>query len=176
MPRLFLLPALLLAAAAAPTTAQERPPLTPDQEAALYGIPAAVSFGGALLLVNVAEGSGAQLLILATPLVAGASVCGMGRLTRAAGSCRGALLGGALGALPGLALAGSGRALGESGLTDDWTALGLVVLGAIAYAVVPPFTALHGYRRSAPLEAAPALRFAPGSRELTAGLSLRAAF
>jgi hypothetical protein len=155
--------------------AQERPALTPDQEAALYGIPVAVAVGGTLLLLNVAEENPVQSLILTAPLAAGAAACAAGRLTGAAGSCRGAFVGGAMGALPGLAVAGAGYALGVSGLYDGWASVGVVLLGAVAYVAVPPFTAPAGYRRGARTAVAPTAFRGP-SGEVTPGLSLRAHF
>lgn len=174
-PPLFLLVAL--AALSAQARAQERPPLTPDQEAALYGLPVVTSASLALLLVNVAEDTEVVTLsFLVLPLAASGVVCGAGRLTGAAGSCRGAFVGGGLGALPGLAMIGMGLVSGVSVFDDGplaETAVGLILLGAASYVLLPPFTAAERFRRSEARASAVVLRTAAGATVPGAGLTLR---
>lgn len=86
---------------------------------------------------------GLGYLLLATPALVGGVACGSGALFDLPGSCRNALLGSLIGAAPGLAIIGAG--LAQHG--DAWDSLGYIVVGGLAYLVVPPFAALEGYRR-----------------------------
>ena len=89
--------------------------------------------------------SGFGYLLLATPALVGGVACGSATLFDLPGSCRKALLGSLIGAAPGLAIIGAG--LAQHG--DVWDRLGYVVVGGLAYLIVPPFAALEGYRRGA---------------------------
>ena len=116
------------------------------------GVHAAVAYG----LITVAgeddygEGGGAGdavalALLLASPAIVGGVACGSGALLDLPGSCRRAFTGALLGAAPGMAIMAIG--LAQSG--GAWGGLGYVLVGGLAYLVVPPFAALEGYRHGA---------------------------
>ena len=162
-------------AVALPTGAQERAPLTPDQQAALYGLPVVTTVGGALLILNTdADSWVSAASFFALPLVAVGTTCAAGRLTGAPGSCRAAFASGTLWALPGAALIGLGVASGEFGGVPD-LALGAILIGAAAYVLIPPFAAADGFRRGATDVGLTALP-APDGAGLIPGAALRLRF
>jgi hypothetical protein len=166
--------AALVALTAAPAPAQSSPDasaLTPDQEAALYGLPVLATAGATYLALRLERSRDTSILFMALPLLSGGAACGAGLLTDAEGSCGGAMLWGALGALPGYMAVAAGFALGGGDVIAGGDAFGLVILGVVSAIAVPPFAAIAGYRHG--VRAAPAVVSDPASHRVAPGVQLR---
>jgi NADH:ubiquinone oxidoreductase subunit 2 (subunit N) len=171
MRHLFLL-GLFLTLTAAPAEAQSPEAsggLTPDQEAALVGIPVLVTSASALAITRRDE---IPLgMVLAFPLVPVASVCATGTVLGLGGDCLQALQSAALLSLPGYGLIGLGLS------TDEWeVGLSSLLFGALWLAIVPTFAAYGGYRSSlgrASLSVTPAAVSDPASHRVVPGVQLR---
>jgi hypothetical protein len=168
--RLLVLLGLLVTLTTAPAEAQS-PAITDGQEAALYGLPVLATAGATYLALRLDEDQDTWVPFLVLPLISRGAACGAGLLTDATGSCRGAMLWGALGALPGYLAVGAGFALGEGDVIAGEDALGLVILGAVSAIAVPPFAAAAGYRHR--VSAAPAVVSDPSSHRVVPGMQLR---
>ena len=170
--RLLVLLDLLITLTAAPAAAQSPEAsggLTPDQEAALVGIPVLVTSATALAIARRDE---IPLgMVLAFPLVPISAVCATGTVLRLGGDCLRALQSAALWSVPGYAL------LGLAYTSDDWNVeLASALFGALWLAIVPTFAAYGGYRSSlgrASLSVTPAAVSDPASHRVVPGVQLR---
>ena len=149
----MLLLAVLIASGA---VAQERAPMTDGQEAALYAVPILATFGTALSLGQIDEEI-APFVFAGLPLLAVGTTCLMGDALEVPGSCTGAFWGGVRGITPAVVLVGAGLAYDQvfTNRMDYSTGFYIALVGALAYIVVPPFTAIAGYRQGAPVVAEP---------------------
>jgi len=170
--RLLALLALLAALAAAPAEAQSPEAsggLTPDQEAALVGIPVLVTGASALAITRRDE---IPLgMVLAFPLVPIATVCATGTVLGLGGDCLRAAQVAALLSVPGYAL------LGLAYASDDLSVVfASALIGALWLAIVPTFAAYGGYRSSlgrASLSVTPAAVSDPASHRVVPGAQVQ---
>jgi len=170
--RFLLLLGLVVTLTAVPAEAQSPEAsggLTPDQEAALVGIPVLVTSATALAITrrdDVSLGT-----VLAFPLVPITAVCATGTVLRLGGDCLRALQSAALLSLPGYAL------LGLAYTSDDFEVVfASAMFGALWLAIVPTFAAYGGYRSSlgrASLSVAPSAVTDPISHHVVPGVQLR---
>jgi len=170
--RLLVLLGLFAALTTAPAEAQSSEAsvaLTPDQEAALVGIPVLVTSATALALARRDE---IPLgMVLAFPLVPIAAVCATGTVLRLGGDCLLALQSATLWSLPGYTLFGLGYTSDDSEVE-----FASFLFGALWLAIVPTFAAYGGYRSSlgrASLSVAPSAVADPASHSIVPGVQVR---